>query len=78
MYRLALFGNTRKTGRVRTTATKGSLIWWWRGTAPFALLTLFLCGFVSFPGGLASAADLADDFFTNVHKLTNGGENAEA
>src|SRR3981081_993784 len=29
-------------------------------------------------GGLAAAADLADSFYTNVHQLTSGGENAEA
>src|SRR3954468_8371233 len=28
--------------------------------------------------GLASAADLADKFYTNVHQPTSGGENAEA
>ena len=30
--------NTRKTGRVRATLAESSLIWWWRETAPFALL----------------------------------------
>ena len=35
------------------------------------LAGLLLCG-------LAAAADLADNFFTNVHQLTSGGENAEA
>ncbi len=36
-----------------------------------AFLTLLLCG-------LASATDLADTFFTNIHQLTHGGSNAEA
>ena len=35
------------------------------------LALLLLCG-------LAPAADLADNFYTNVHQLTSGGENAEA
>ena len=35
------------------------------------LAGLLLCG-------LAPAADLADNFYSNVHQLTSGGENAEA
>ena len=35
--RFMLLRNTRKTGRVRATEGESSLIWWRRGTAPFAL-----------------------------------------
>jgi len=37
-YPRRLLRNTRKTGRVRATPAGSSLIWWWRETAPFALL----------------------------------------
>ena len=35
------------------------------------LLTVLVCG-------LALAIDGTDDFLSNIHQLTNGGENAEA
>src|SRR5579863_3962504 len=47
-----------------------------RMKAMYRQLRLTLAGLIVC--GLAPAADLADNFFSSVHQLTSGGENAEA